>query len=97
MRWHPGGLDRFNARAEDPLKAWKLTDDDWRNREKRKAYESAVEDMLRETDHKPAPWLLISAENKNHARVAVIESVISALERGMRAAGQDPLAVEAAL
>ncbi len=90
-------LDRFNARAEDPLKAWKLTDDDWRNREKRKAYESAVEDMLRETDHKPAPWLLISAENKNHARVAVIESVISALERGMRAAGQDPLAVEAAL
>ncbi len=90
-------LKRFNARATDPLKTWKLTDDDWRNREKRPAYEQALGDMLRKTDHEPAPWTLISAESKGYARVAVIEAVIAALERGMRAAGQEPLDVEAAL
>lgn len=90
-------LERFNARADDPLKAWKLTDEDWRNREKRGAYEKAIADMLRETDHDAAPWSLISAESKAYARVAVIETVIDALERGMRAAGQEPLAVEASL
>jgi polyphosphate kinase 2 (PPK2 family) len=90
-------LRRFNARAADPLKSWKLTDDDWRNREKRPAYEKAVRDMLRKTDHKPAPWTLVAAENKAYARVAVIETVIEALERGMRVSGQDPLEAEAAL
>ena len=88
---------RFEARAGDPLKAWKLTDDDWRNREQRDAYTSAITDMLRETDHSPAPWTLISGESKPYARVAVLEAVINALERGMRAAGQDPTAAEAAL
>lgn len=90
-------LARFKARAEDPLKAWKLTDDDWRNREKRDAYTEAITDMLRETDHSSAPWTLIPGENKSYARVAVVEAVIEALERGMRAAGQDPTAAEAAL
>jgi polyphosphate kinase 2 (PPK2 family) len=90
-------LSRFNARAADPLKAWKLTDDDWRNREKRGAYEHAINDMLEATDHDAAPWRLISGENKSYARVAVIEAVIAALEAGMRAVGQEPLAVAAEL
>jgi AMP-polyphosphate phosphotransferase len=90
-------LDRFNARASDPLKRWKLTDDDWRNREKRDAYEQAIKKMLDRTDHKAAPWTLVSAESKPYSRVAVVEAVIDALERGMRAAGQDPLTAEAAL
>jgi polyphosphate kinase 2 (PPK2 family) len=90
-------LRRFNARAADPLKAWKLTDEDWRNREKRPAFEEAVEEMLRKTDHEPAPWTLIPGESKSYARVAVVEAVIAELERGMRASGQDPLHVEAAL
>ncbi len=90
-------LDRFNARASDPLKQWKLTDDDWRNREKRDAYEKAIKKMLDRTDHQDAPWTLISAESKAYARVAVLEAVTAALERGMRAAGQDPLTAEAAL
>jgi polyphosphate kinase 2 (PPK2 family) len=90
-------LERFNARAGDPLKAWKLTDDDWRNRENRDDYEHAINDMIRETDHDAAPWTLIAAESKSYARVAVIESVIGALERGMRAAGQNPLDAEVAL
>jgi AMP-polyphosphate phosphotransferase len=90
-------LRRFNARADDPLKRWKLTDDDWRNREKRDAYVDAINDMLHKTDHKSVPWTLVAADSKPYARVAVIETVIEALERGMRAAGQDPLEAEAAL
>ncbi|HET9095010.1 MAG TPA: UDP-galactose-lipid carrier transferase [Solirubrobacteraceae bacterium] len=90
-------LERFEARATDPLKAWKLTEEDWRNRARRPAYEEAVADMLRETDHAPAPWRLISGESKGYARVTVIETVNGALERAMRAAGQEPLSVQAAL
>jgi polyphosphate kinase 2 (PPK2 family) len=90
-------LKRFEARRNDPLKRWKLTDDDWRNREKRPAYEQAVRDMLRHTDHKRAPWTLISAQNKAYARVAVTEAVIERLEHGMRAVGQIPMDAEQAL
>lgn len=84
-------LKRFKAREQDPLKAWKLTDEDWRNRDRRGAYERAVEDMLRETDHDAARWTLIAGEDKGYARVAVIETVIAALERGLRDAGQEPV------
>ena len=90
-------LRRFEARRDDPLKSWKLTDDDWRNREKRPEYERAVASMLKHTDHAPAPWHLISAESKPYARVAVLETVIAELERGMRDAGQEPLDVVKAL
>lgn len=76
-------LKRFEARAEDPLKQWKLTEEDWRNREKRGLYEDAVEDMFRETSTDAAPWTVIPGENKRYARVAVIETVIEAMEKGM--------------
>src|SRR5688572_2291915 len=49
-------LRRFEDRSGDPLRQWKLTDEDWRNREKRPAYEVAVEEMLKRTDHKWARW-----------------------------------------
>ena len=55
-------LRRFEARAADPLKAWKLTEDDWANRAKRGEYEQAVEDMLARTDQPHAPWRPIAAE-----------------------------------
>ena len=90
-------LRRYRARERDPLKQWKLTDEDWRNLAHRPAYERAVDDMLRHTEHKLAPWRLIPAENKPYARVAVLRAVIDALEHGLRGAGQDPLDVEAAL
>jgi polyphosphate kinase 2 (PPK2 family) len=90
-------LRRFRARDHDPLKRWKLTGDDWRNLSKRSDYERAVADMLRETDHDPAPWRLIAAENKPYARVAVVREVIKAYEQGMRDAGHEPVDVAAAL
>jgi AMP-polyphosphate phosphotransferase len=73
-------LARFEKRAKDPLKAWKLTDDDWRNRERRTDYEAAVEDMLAETSTDFAPWTLVEAESKRYARVKVVETVIAAVE-----------------
>jgi polyphosphate kinase 2 (PPK2 family) len=83
-------LRRFNRRAADPLKAWKLTDEDWRNREQRAAYQRAVEDMLEETGRPAAPWRLVEAESKRFARVKVMETTISAIEQGLRARGHDP-------
>ena len=80
-------LERFEARAKDPLKAWKLTDEDWRNRDKRAAYLEAVEDMVRETSTDFAPWTLVEADSKRYARVKVIETVIAAAEDGMRRHG----------
>jgi polyphosphate kinase 2 (PPK2 family) len=49
-------LRRFESRRDDPLKQWKLTADDWHNREKRRDYEKAVADMLKRTDHPLGPW-----------------------------------------
>jgi polyphosphate kinase 2 (PPK2 family) len=83
-------LKRFEARAEDPLKSWKLTDEDWRNREKRPQYEAAVEEMLEQTDRENAPWRVVSAESKRFARVEVIRLVNEEIERGMLRAGQEP-------
>jgi polyphosphate kinase 2 (PPK2 family) len=77
-------LKRFEARADDPIKQWKLTEEDWRNREKRGLYEEAVEDMFEKTSTEDAPWTIIPAENKRYARVAVIEAVNEAMEAGMK-------------
>lgn len=84
-------LRRFRRREKDPLKRWKLTDEDWRNRKRRKAYVIAVDDMLHHTDLPHSRWHLIAAESKRYARVAVIEQVIEAIEVGMRRHGIEPL------
>jgi polyphosphate kinase 2 (PPK2 family) len=80
-------LRRFERRANDPLKRWKLTAEDWRNREKRPQYVEAVEEMLERTDTLQAPWILVEAESKRFARVKVMESVIEQVERGCAARG----------
>ncbi len=89
-------LKRFERRKGDPLKAWKLTDEDWRNRAKRPAYEDAVEEMLERTDVDEAPWHLIEGDSKRWARVKVMETVIAEIERGCARVGfplPEPLAV----
>jgi polyphosphate kinase 2 (PPK2 family) len=80
-------LRRFEARQRDPLKQWKISDEDWRNRGQRSLYEAAVEDMLAATDHPAAPWEVVAAEHKSYARVTVAETVVGRLEAGMVAAG----------
>ncbi|UII57105.1 UDP-galactose-lipid carrier transferase [Cytobacillus spongiae] len=77
-------LRRFNERQSDPLKQWKITNEDWRNREKWDDYEQAVEDMLEKTDRDEAKWTIIEGEDKKYARIKVIKSVIEALEEECR-------------
>ncbi|HEY0317790.1 MAG TPA: UDP-galactose-lipid carrier transferase [Solirubrobacterales bacterium] len=83
-------LRRFERRAADPLKSWKLTEEDWKNRERRPEYEEAVEEMLARTDHPHARWHVVPAESKRYARVKVIELVNAEIEAGMRRWGQQP-------
>jgi polyphosphate kinase 2 (PPK2 family) len=83
-------LKRFESRAADPLKTWKLTPDDWENRSKREAYEDAVEEMLVQTDRRRARWRLVAAESKRYARVQVVRIVNEEIEAGMRRWGQEP-------
>ena len=80
-------LSRFNDRAKDSLKHWKLTPDDWRNRGLRPAYLDALSDLLDWTDHAHAHWDLIAAEDKHYARVAVLETVIDRWERDLERRG----------
>src|SRR4051794_21225824 len=70
-------LRRFERRSADALRRWKLTDEDWRNRDKNRQYDEAAEDMFRLTDHELAPWELIEAEQKRHGRVKVLERLIT--------------------
>jgi polyphosphate kinase 2 (PPK2 family) len=84
-------LRRFERRERKPLKRWKLTDEDWRNREKRPAYEEAIEEMFERTDHQDGPWTIVPGDSKRFARVFVAETVNAEIERGMRERGFEPL------
>ena len=90
-------LARFQSRAADPLKQWKLTEEDWRNRERNREYEKAAEEMFARTDHKLAPWDVIAGEQKRHARVAALETLIRRVEEGMVRWGLEIPDVDAAL
>jgi len=83
-------LRRFERRERKPLKRWKLTEEDWRNREKRPQYEQAVEDMIVRTSHDAARWQLVEGDSKRWARVKVLETTIAEIEAGMRARGFEP-------
>ncbi|GAA3069372.1 hypothetical protein GCM10017600_22620 [Streptosporangium carneum] len=82
-------LRRFEDRAGDPLRVWKLTDEDWRNRDKRPQYEAAVEEMLARTDQPRTPWHVVAGDDKRFARVTVVETVCAAIEAGLRDQGHD--------
>jgi polyphosphate kinase 2 (PPK2 family) len=73
-------LRRFHSRAGDDLRRWKLTDEDWRNRDKRPQYEEAVEQMLARTHDPRAPWIVVPGDHKASARAFVVEHVADAIE-----------------
>jgi polyphosphate kinase 2 (PPK2 family) len=87
-------LARFERRERTPLKRWKITEEDWRNREKHGAYQEAVEEMFERTDHDAAPWIVVPGDSKKFARVFVIQTVIDRIEKGMRERGFEPLSAE---
>ena len=91
-------LKRFKEREASPFKSWKITPDDWRNREKRGQYEKAAEAMFARTDTAQCPWVLVPAEYKWYARVDVVKTVAQALEGVLgKKAEQPPPAGDAAV
>jgi polyphosphate kinase 2 (PPK2 family) len=76
-------LDRFKAREQIPYKQHKITDEDWRNREKWEDYRQAVNTMVEHTSLSTAPWTLVPASDKRFARVMVLETLCAALERAL--------------
>ncbi len=76
-------LARFQAREKSPFKQFKITPDDWRNRDKWDAYYQAANEMFARTDSRHAPWHVIAANDKRHARVEVLKAVVEALEAAL--------------
>ncbi len=76
-------LNRFNARQADPNKVWKITDEDWRNRDKYPQYKQAVDDMFRLTSTTFAPWIVLESDDKRYARVQALKAINEALEGRM--------------
>lgn len=73
-------LKRFQERENSPFKAYKITDDDWRNRAKWTAYRRAAQDMFAQTDTETAPWHIVPSDDKKTARLHVLKTVVQALE-----------------
>ena len=74
-------LKRFNERASDPKKVYKITDEDWRNREKWDQYNVAIDEMLARTSTEVAPWTVVESDDKWYARVKALKTVIATAQR----------------
>jgi len=74
-------LRRFKERQKTPHKQWKITDEDWRNREKWDKYKSAIEEMIFRTSTRNAPWTIVESNDKLYARVKCLDTVINAIKR----------------
>ncbi len=83
-------LRRFEERKAIGYKSWKLTEEDWRNREKWAAYEEAVEDMLVKTSTRTAPWCVVAGNDKYWARVNVLERLVELLSEELQYKPADP-------
>ena len=77
-------LERFEERKNIPYKRHKITDDDWRNRDKWPAYEAAINEMVARTSTNHAPWWLVSGNDKKHARVTVLRRLREQLEQRLK-------------
>ena len=76
-------LKRFQARENDPEKQWKITPEDWRNREKWDIYKPAIEEMLVRTSTSYAPWTVVESNDKRYARVKVLETLVNILKENL--------------
>jgi polyphosphate kinase 2 (PPK2 family) len=74
-------FSRFQDRQTTPYKHYKLTEEDWRNRDKWHAYEVAACEAIEKTNTTAAPWVLVEANNKDWARIKVLKTVVRTLER----------------
>lgn len=72
--------ERFTARSLNPLKQWKLTEEDWRNRGKWNEYYNAVNEMIEKTNTDKAPWVIVEADDKYYARIKVLKTIVKRIE-----------------
>ena len=77
-------LERFKQREQIPHKQWKLTEEDWRNRERWGDYAQAVHEMIKQTSVTKSPWVLVENENKYFGRIKVLKAVCDALEKAVQ-------------
>ena len=77
-------LERFTERQNNPEKQWKITDEDWRNREKWDQYEEAVNEMLKKTSTTFAPWHILESVDKKYARIKALKIIIKELEKALK-------------
>ncbi len=76
-------LQRFTDRQNTPEKQWKITDEDWRNREKWDQYEAAVNEMIQKTSTIYAPWHVLESVDKKYARIKALQIVVEELEKAL--------------
>ena len=76
-------LERFTFRQNTPEKQWKITDEDWRNREKWDLYEEAVDEMLQKTNTTYAPWFVLESNDKKYARIKALKTIIQEIEKNL--------------
>jgi len=74
-------LKRFKERQATPEKQWKITDEDWRNREKWNQYEGAIDEMIQKTSTEFAPWYILESVDKKYARIKALEIVIDRIKK----------------
>jgi polyphosphate kinase 2 (PPK2 family) len=87
-------LRRFEARKDLPYKRWKLTEEDWRNRQRWDQYEEAVEDMLLRTSTITAPWTIVEGNDKRYARVKALRTLVDLLSKELDYEPVDPVKVK---
>lgn len=76
-------LKRFEERLKNPVKRWKLTEEDLRNRDKWPEYSQAIDEMLGRTSTQQSPWHVIAANHKWYARITTLKTLVKALEEGV--------------
>ncbi len=74
-------LQRFTDRQNTPEKQWKITEEDWRNREKWDYYETAVNEMMKKTSTTFAPWHVLESNDKKYARIKALKIVVEEIEK----------------
>ena len=74
-------LERFTERQNTPEKQWKITDEDWRNREKWNQYEEAIREMIEKTNTDFAPWYILESVDKKYARIKAMKILINEIEK----------------
>ena len=84
-------MHRFESRVGDKRRSWKLTDEDWRNREKWDLYEAAVNEMLLKTSTLAAPWTVVEGNSKAYARIKILRTLVEKLSQELK---YDPYEVE---